>query len=332
GAPTVFYKDVNRHSLRRADQIRHDQWTGWRLGEKWALIWGARTDLVTHRGLRERMVERYLHRCISLDAFELDDDRIAAFIHRMKRFNPKMILGYANALHRVAEFVLEGNLQVAVQPRGIVSSAETLTTEAKERVSLAFECPVLDRYGSREVGLIASDCGAGDGLHINADNLVVEIVCGDRHAEPGETGDVIVTDLLNYGMPFIRYDLGDRATASDAKCRCGRSLPLIASVDGRQSDFLIATDGTEVHGEFFTHLFYGHPDVIQFQVVQESREHVVLRIVPKSIDCKGDFSEITETTARVLGNGTEVSVELCDSIAPSRTGKHRFTISKIGRD
>jgi phenylacetate-CoA ligase len=130
-------------------------------------------------------------------------------------------------------------------------------------------------------------------------------------------------------MPLIRYDMGDKATASDEVCSCGRALPLIASVDGRQSDFLIAADETEVHGEFFTHLFYGRPDVAQFQVVQQDRMTVVLRVVPVRVAEENDYSDIVEKMSRVLGEGVNVDVEICESIPPSRSGKHRFTICEI---
>lgn len=328
GKPTVFYKDIDRHNLRRADQYRHDRWTGWNIGDPWALIWGARQDLVDERSLRERVLQRYMERCIALDAFELSGAGIRSFLGRLAGFRPKMILGYAGALGHVARFILENDLTGTVRPLAIVSSAERLTADMRERIQGAFGCPVLNRYGSREAGLIASECGLRSGLHVNADNLLVEIVENGRAVAPGEQGNVVVTDFWNFGMPLIRYDLGDRATASAGVCGCGRGLPLIQSIEGRASDFLVAADGTRIHGEYFTHLFYGNTGVAQFQFVQESMRDVIIRVVPAGGSAP-DLAEVVEKTSRVLGESVEVKVQLCSEIRPAASGKFRFTISNV---
>lgn len=328
GKPTVFYKDVDRHNLRRADQYRHDRWTGWNIGDPWALVWGARQDLVDERSLRERALQRYMERCIALDAFELSEARILSFLDRLGRFRPRMILGYAGALDHVARFILEKGRAGAVRPLAIVSSAERLTGEMRERIQAAFSCPVLDRYGSREAGLIASECRLRSGLHVNADNLLVEILENGRAVAPGEQGNVVVTDFWNFGMPLIRYDLGDRATASAGVCGCGRGLPLIQSIEGRASDFLVAADGTRIHGEYFTHLFYGNTGIAQFQFVQESMSEVVIRVVPAG-ESVPDIAQVVEKTRRVLGESVEVKVQLCTEIRPAASGKFRFTICNV---
>jgi phenylacetate-CoA ligase len=329
GTPTVLYKDLDRYNLRRADQLRHDRWTGWDIGVRWALVWGARQDLIDERSLRERIVERYIQRCISLDAFELSDDRMREYAERLKAFGPAMILGYANALDQLADFVLRNGLKDTVRPMGIVSSAERLTAEMRIRIQSAFGCPVLDRYGSREVGLIASECGSGAGLHINADNLLVEVLNKGRPAGPGESGDVVVTDFWNFGMPLIRYNMADRAVVATSECSCGRKLPMLASIEGRSSDFLTSADGTRIHGEFFTHLFYGETAVAQFQFVQESVTHVTINIVLAGIGPLGNIDEIVKKTKRVLGEQTMVDVRYCESIPPTPSGKFRFTISNV---
>lgn len=329
GAPTIFYKDLDRHNLRRADQYRHDRWTGWDIGERWALIWGARKDLIDESSLRERLVERYLQRCVSLDAFELSNERMQQFADVLMRFTPKMILGYAGALDCFAAFLIENGREQSIRPAGIVASAERLTANMRERIQAAFGCPVLNRYGSREVGLIASECGRAEGLHINADNLLVEVVENGRTAKPGETGDIVVTDFWNYGMPLIRYNLGDRAVATSDDCSCGRSLPLLKSIEGRTSDFLVSADGTRIHGEFFTHLFYGNPDVLRFQFLQTSMDSVTIKVVPATSSVQPDFRDVLEKTRRILGGQPSVAIEICDSIPAPPSGKYRFTISNV---
>lgn len=326
GAPTVFYKDFDRHNLRRADQIRHDRWTGWDIGDRWALIWGARKDLIDDTSWKERLIETYLERCCALDAFELTDEKMNEYAEQLARFRPRMILGYAKALDRFSQYLLDSGQQRRIQPLGIVSSAETLSHEMRTRIREAFGCKVLNRYGSREVGLIASECGRGTGLHINADNVLLEIL---EDGKPATTGEVVVTDFWNYGMPLIRYRMGDRGTRAAGKCDCGRGLPLLESIDGRTSDFLIAADGTLIHGEFFTHLFYGIDSVVQFQFVQESMERTVINVVPLDPANPGNLEAVVEGARRILGGETRVRLNWCETIPTTPSGKFRFTISNV---
>lgn len=326
GVPTVFFKDIDRHNLRRADQIRHDRWSGWDIGDRWALIWGARKDLVDETSWKERTRERYLDRCISLDAFELTDKKMHDYALELAGFRPRMILGYAKALDRFSQFLLEQQLPVHIRPAGIVSSAECLSDEMRDRIEEAFRCKVLNRYGSREVGLIASDCGSGMGLHVNADNLLVEIV---ENGKPATAGEVVVTDFWNYGMPLIRYQIGDRAKQGLVNCDCGRGLPILESIEGRSSDFLRAADGTLVHGEFFTHLFYGIESVSKFQFVQESLRRTVINVVPMRADERDTLDAVIEGSRRILGENTEIQLNWCDTIPTAPSGKFRFTISKV---
>lgn len=326
GVPTVFYKDLDRHNLRRADQMRHDRWSGWDVGDRWALIWGARKDLIDETSGWEKLRERYFERCISLDAFELTDDKMQDYAERLQRFRPKMILGYAKALDRFSQFLLENRQLSGIRPEGIISSAECLSETMRERIQEAFGCKVLNRYGSREVGLIASDCGCGKGLHVNSDNLLVEIL---EDGKPATSGEVVVTDFWNYGMPLIRYRMDDRAMRAPHDCGCGRGLPLLASIDGRSSDFLTAMDGTLVHGEFFTHLFYGLDSVSKFQFVQESISNTVINVVPLRPENRDNLESVVDATRRILGDATQVQLNWCDEIPATSSGKFRFTISKV---
>jgi phenylacetate-CoA ligase len=140
---------------------------------------------------------------------------------------------------------------------------------------------------------------------------------------------VVITDFWNFGMPLIRYNIGDQAIAATEECNCGRGLPLMGSVEGRTSDFLTAADGTQIHGEFFTHLFYDEPSVSQFQLIQESMSKVTIKVVPATSRTSVNLDQIVSKTKRVLGGDLQVSVELHDTIPATPSGKFRFTISKL---
>lgn len=329
GMPTNFMKDIDRHRLRRADQIRHDQWCGWRFGERYALLWGAQRDLSLVRSTREKLVSRFIDRSMMFDAFEMRDSDVESLLKQIRRFRPTMLIGYANALLLLARQMQIQGITEGLPVKGVISSAETLTNANREEIEQAFGCHVLNRYGSREVGLIASECPEKNGLHLNFENVVVEILDGDVPAQPGQRGEIVVTDLKNYGMPFLRYRMGDIGTLSSDVCACGRGLPILGSVEGRVSDFLIATDGTKIHGEYFTHLFYGVPGIRQFQLVQESHTEVRLRLVAAKNLPDKFLVNIVAAIEEALGDATTVKLEYCDEIPPTKSGKFLFTISKL---
>ena len=135
--------------------------------------------------------------------------------------------------------------------------------------------PVFETYGSREFMLMGAECSVHQGLHLTTENLLLEVLDdAGQPVAPGTEGNVVVTDLTNRGMPFIRYANGDRAVLQPGACPCGRGLPRLAAVVGRQLDVLQTPEGGRLPGEFFPHLLKELPAVQRFQVVQEQLTHV----------------------------------------------------------
>ncbi len=329
GEPTVYFKDLNRHNIRRADQIRHDRWSGWDIGERSALIWGAQRDLKSVRSFKEHILSRYIARVWELDAFEMTPKNMNGFIDELIEIKPSMILGYANALYVFAQYILEHHPNKKIKLKGIISSAETLTENKRSIIEKAFNCKVLNRYGSREVGLIASECKHQSGLHLNADNVLVEILSGEESMPKGERGDIVVTDFFNKGMPFIRYRLEDVGYLSTDQCECGITLPLLGAVEGRTGDFFVGKDNSMVHGEYFTHLFYGIKEIKKFQIIQHTLADVELKIVSKTSGSNVYIPTILEKIKSMLGEQTNVDVKFVDNIPTPASGKSLFTISKV---
>ena len=330
GEPTIFYRTLENLQLRAADQIRHDKWSGWDIGERMGLVWGAQRDLSASKSMKEFILSRYIARIWELDAFEMTEQKMLEYTHTLEKIQPKMILGYANALVEFSKYLLKHQPNHTISLRGIVSSAETLTEEKRELIEQAFKCKVLNRYGSREVGLIASECKQQSGLHINSDSIYLEIVKSGQPVLDGESGDILITDLTNKAMPLIRYKLGDVGRKSTQTCQCGNPLPLLDKVEGRTGDFFVTSQGSLVHGEYFTHLFYGIDEVIQFQVIQETLQDITLKLVTKAgASCASYIDEFKQKTNEILNNNCNFDVQFVDKIEPTKTGKLLFTISKV---
>ena len=330
GQPTNFYKDSLRNQLRSADKMRHDMWCGWEPGDKYATLWGAQREFDIQPAWKTRIVEKYIYRTFGFNAFDLSESKVLTYVENLKNIKPVMVVAYANVAYLFSRIIQSHNLDLGgLRLKGLISSAETLTDEKRASIESAFRTKVLNRYGSREVGLIASECLTQEGLHVNAENVLVEIQKGGRDAHVGEMGEIIVTDLWNYGMPFIRYQMGDVGISCDRQCSCGRGLPLLGNVTGRVSDFIVDANGGLVHGEYFSHLFYGIEGIKQFQLIQESKDEIKLNIYPNN---KFEFEILEPIICKIklcVGLNVYVNVQVIDESLIEMSGKFRFTISKI---
>src|SRR5690606_30868307 len=206
GSPMQFYYDRHRLDSRVAATLRHNSWAGWQLGDLSAVLWGAPQDLQVG-GTLARIRDWIIDRRILLDASRLTDEAMQHFAGELRRRKPKILQAYSNTLALFARYLRDHRI-TGINPQGIVCSAELLTDENRKLIEQTFGCPVFDRYGCREFAVIASECEVHDGMHINAENLLVEVL---RDGEPcvDQDGEIVVTDLRNLAMPMIRYRIKD---------------------------------------------------------------------------------------------------------------------------
>lgn len=338
GEPVQFIQDDNYQQWHLAVKRRFNEWTGYRMGQPRIKIWGSERDLLVGEETLKTKMRRWVRNEHCLNAFRMGEARIRDFVDRVNEVEPVQILAYVESIYDLAQFIEDEGLEVH-SPRAVMTSAGTLYDPMRETIRRVFRAPVFNRYGSREAGDIACECEAHEGLHVVAPTHYVEILRPDgTPAEPGEVGEIVVTLLTNYAMPLIRYRIGDMGAWAASDCSCGRPWPLLEQVTGRVSDAFVTRDGERVHGEFFTHLFYGEDWVQKFQVVQESVDRITIAVVPD--DETGDPQEryqdemaaIREDVQTVMGNGCEVAFEFRAEIPPTDSGKYRYTISRVERE
>ncbi|MEE4299865.1 MAG: hypothetical protein V2J24_10530 [Pseudomonadales bacterium] len=322
GVPVHVWWDHPSHVFKRAIVRRHDSWAGMRPGDKVAALWG---DTEKAYPLKERIYKALCERTIYLDTLQMDDAYLAAFVERMRAFKPRMMMGHAHSLHFLTRFLVEKGID-DLRVEGIISTAETLVPAERAEIEGYFGKVLFDRYGCEEVSLIASECEAHDGLHTSAEGLYVEVVGGDA-TTPGK---VVVTDLINRGMPIIRYEVGDLATLADGVCACGRGLPRLGRVFGRSTDILYAPDGRKISGVSILDTFVIHiPGVKQAQIVQDRLDRVILRVVRAPGFGDASVQGIARTIADIFGERMQHDLEYVDAIEPTRRGKFQFTICEI---
>jgi phenylacetate-CoA ligase len=328
GEPLTLYADKTQLELRWATTLRNIEWTGYRFGDTQVRLWHSTLGMSGLQAFKERL-DAVLVKRKFFPAFAMNESTIDRYIEFLKEKKPVLIDGYAEAFNLIANYLKRTSVE-GIRPKGIISSAQTLSSESREVIEQAFHAKVFDKYGSREFSGIAHECEAHQGHHVNAESYIVEIVVDGRPAKPGETGEVLVTDLNNYCVPLIRYALGDLATATEPQCACGRGLPLIGAVQGRTQAIIIGTNGCFLPGTFFAHLLkdYGHI-VKQFQVVQERLGAVTFKVIKGARYSDASLEKILDMFRGHLGSDMQIEVEFVDHIPLGRTGKHYHSVSRL---
>jgi phenylacetate-CoA ligase len=328
GAPLHFDLDTGSHERRTAAWHRGYAWAGAEPGTKQLYLWGIPLGRRTPWQRWKDALYNRLHRRLVLNSFELSDERAVDFLHKWNRYRPDVVVAYTNPLYSFARILAEHRLQPS-SPRSLIVGAEKLYPFQRELIEDVFGAPVFETYGCREVMLIGGECDRHEGFHLTHEHLLVEVL-GDngRPAADGEEGSVVLTDLFNYGMPFVRYANGDRAIAGWGRCSCGRGLPLLRQVVGRQLDMLRTPDGRQVPGEFFPHLLKDFPAVRRFQVVQLERDRVQLRLVIKGNWTESDRCLLEEEARAVLGPRVRLELRPVNDIPLSGAGKFQVVVNQ----
>lgn len=327
GVNLNFYSDRNYLKFSGAILWRNNRWVGVDIGEKQIKIWGSHYDVSRSKRLRGKIRNRIITRTIYLSSYDMSKKNMLDYRNKINKFKPQLITGYASALYLFAQFLDEKNLDIYT-PKGLISSAEVLYEHQKELIESVFGCKVFNRYGCREVGNIAHECEEQKGFHINAESVYVEVIDeNEKPCKPAEKGELVVTDLNNYVFPFIRYKIEDIGILSDKKCRCGRGLPLLKKVEGRVWDVIIGANGNRLVGTFW--LVWGVEGIQKFQVIQEEFGEIIIKLmVDKSFTDK-ERGKLLKRIYSKCGEDMKVDIRLVDEIPLTKSGKHRFIISRI---
>ena len=322
GVPVHLYWDRGAHRFKRAVVKRHDAWAGYALGVRLAALWG---DTEKEYPWRERVYKALCERTVYLDTLKMDEAHMDAFVRRLRRARPPVLIGHAHSIYYFTRHLLDRGVD-DIGFESIISTAETLSPSERETVEARFGRIVFDRYGCEELSLIASECEAHDGLHVSAEGLLVEVLEGDADTP----GRVVVTDLVNRGMPFVRYEVGDMATVAEGDCACGRGLPRLGRVFGRTTDILYAPDGRSISGVSILDTFVIHvPGIRQAQIVQDALDHVHFRVVRDEAFTEETERRLSQSVAEIFGPRMRYDVEYVEAIAPTARGKFQFTICEI---
>ncbi len=328
GEPLIFFIGTERVTHDVAAKWRATRWWDVDIGDPEIVIWGSPIELGTQD--RVRLIRDKLMRTELLPAFEMSDAKVEGFIARIREMRPKMLFGYPSAISHIAAHAEKKGIRLDdLGIKVVFVTSERLYDHQREVISRLFKAPVANGYGGRDAGFIAHACPSGS-MHITAEDIVVEIIDSDGNVlPPGQSGEIVVTHLATRDYPFVRYRTGDVGVLSDHACPCGRGLPILSDIQGRSTDFVIAADGTVMHGLSLIYVLRDIPGVASFKIVQETKTLTTVFVIPGAAFEPGDVGRIESGLKRRLGESVAIDVKLVDEIPAEKSGKFRYVISRV---
>jgi phenylacetate-CoA ligase len=327
GEPLVFYMGMHRVSHDVAAKWRATRWWDVDIGDPEVVIWGSPIELGAQdrlKAIRDRLLRTHL-----LPAFAMSEQRMDEFLDTLRRIRPRMVFGYASAVALLAGHALQRAVRLDdLGVRAAFVTGETLYPQQRQLIEQVFGAPVANGYGSRDAGFIAHQCRSGS-LHVSAEHILVELIdANGTPVQPGATGEVVVTHLATAEFPFIRYRTGDMAVQSREPCACGRGLPVLETVHGRSTDFIRTRSGNMMHALALIYEVRDDPAVRAFKFIQAEDLSIELQIVPGA-DFTGELEQrIATKLARRLGADTPLTISRVEKIAPEKSGKYRYVVSR----
>ena len=332
GNPLTFYQDYNTLSMGQACFYYGLSWYGYTFGDRFIRLWGGRPVASNKSQILGFLANSFMNR-YDLNAHTMSDKLMLKYYNFLRKRNPKILYGYVSSLYLLAQFIEKHKME-SPKIGCVVTTAEVLDQHKRNQLSSAFECDVFNQYGSTEINSLAFECPSHLCFHTMDTHAIVEVVKDDGlEVDGGEIGNMIITDLDNFQMPLLRYEIGDMAKKSSSPCSCGRGFQGLMSIEGRTSDIIIGLNGNRVHGEFFAHLLEStgiaqNSAIDQFQVVQKSNDTLVFKINSQFKLSEKTLKLLTMRLNEYLGDMT-IFYEQVDGIPSHPSGKRRYTISEL---
>lgn len=328
GEPLIFFIGDERVTHDVAAKWRATRWWDVDIGDREIVVWGSPIELGAQD--RVRQFRDALMRTELMPAFEMSETKLDGFVARIRARRPAMLFGYPSAISHIARHAKKRGIRLDdLGVRVVFVTSERLYDDQRESIERLFGCPVANGYGGRDAGFIAHQCPSGS-MHITAEDIAVEIVDAlGQVLPPGQSGEIVVTHLATRDFPFIRYRTGDIGVLEDTPCACGRGLPVLKEIQGRSTDFVIALDGTVMHGLSLIYVLRDIPAVRAFKIIQETLTLTRVQVEPDEGFSDRDVVAIQSGLQARLGASVLIQVEQVAQVAAERSGKFRYVISKV---
>jgi len=334
GLPFRFYIDREALNRKYALLLRNYSFFNWHFGKKMMSLWNhSHEDYLPfeHRSLIKSFVYEFVHRKKLLPPFykncTLDEGKGMEYFRKVDSFKPYLVEADGFALFHIGKFFYEHKL-IPGSIKAISAATCPTTPSIRNQICKFWGSPVFNNYGPHEMEGIGCECHERKGLHQSVDSYVIEFISGDETAAENELSEIVVTDLDNFAMPFIRYRLGDIVRAGISGCTCNRTLPLMNDVEGRKED-LIRTENGIFTENTFQDFFEKFNLQNQFKIIQKTRLYFSVEIIRNNKITPDYLASMEKGLIKLLGDGVKIQLEITDSIPCEESGKFRLVKSTI---
>jgi phenylacetate-CoA ligase len=324
GQPLRYRISKKERFLAGAILYRGFGYGGYNLGDRMLIIGGS--SVFGNKDSYMKKCEYWSRNIDKISAFSLGKSQ--DHLKQLTRYKPKFLYGYASSLYELSiEF--ENHKKNIPKIESIFTTSEKLHKHMRCKIEDIFECQVFDTYGANDGGATAFECSEHNGMHIDSERSVLELVSDDgSQVERGE-GKILSTSLFNYAMPLIRYSTGDVGTIKDEFCSCGRGSILLDDLVGRSVDMILTPDGEIIHGWFFLYLFWEiNKGILQYQVIQHDYQKITIFLVVNDEFEESQLNQISDILRKKC-NKWIIEYKFVESIPRTQAGKTKFIINQI---
>jgi phenylacetate-CoA ligase len=325
GKPVTVVYDKKAEDFEKACVLRPNLSCGQGFFDKWVVI--TSPDHIQHKNLNKKWFQRF--GLFSQEYISLFEDTTKQ-ISMLEKLNPDVLDGYSSSLYLIAK-ECKTSANNKIKPKIVYGTSDMLTKEMRTVINSAFDVEIYDQFGSVEMGRTAWECPKHVGYHIDMEAIVMEFIKDNEQVSPGEQGEIVYTNLYNYAMPFIRYQIEDVGIISDERCTCGRGLPLMKIIEGRKDSFIQLSDGKIIPPTIWIILLMQY-SIEQYKVIQETIDRITIQIIPMRKFSQEDIEKIKSEVASVIGNETAVNIEIVDYIPREKSGKMKPIVSNLKND
>lgn len=329
GSPMYFSVDKKSYSLNRAYMWRYWKWAGFNFNDKRISIQGRRIISQDRTKVPFWTYNKW-DKQLFFSTYHLSEKFIPYYVDEIFKFSPQAIEGYPSAIYVLAKYMEDNH--ITYKTKSVFTSSETLYAVQRETIEKVFQCKIFDKYGLSEMFSISNECEYHEGLHLNMEYMIAQVLDSkDEPVSPDMEGRIVCTGLENLSMPLIRYDTGDLGKILSNECSCGRKAPLMAPVTTKAEDQILTPDGRYISGSLLTFPFKPMKNIVKSQIIQDDFEHIRVKIVKNAFYNNDDSKVLLAGLLKCLGNDIKITLEFVDDIARTKNGKYRWVISNVHR-
>lgn len=323
GSPLKYRMSIEDYERGIALLYRGFGYGGYKLGDKIAVIAGS-SLIPTTKSEGKRKIQDFFLNTRHYSSFEMSKENLLKYFCDINKWKPDFIRGYVSSIFIFAKFIKDNDLELNFYPHAIFTTAERLFDSQRTLIEQIFHTKVFDNYGLNDGGISAFECKEHNGVHVDTERAILEIVNNEGKHVVDRNGKILATSLYNYALPFIRYDTGDLGIISASECSCGRKTPLIKKIMGRITDFLKLNN--VVIGSPVLTILMGKFDIEQYQITQNGPSSIICKIIRGKTFKIEDENFIKKSFYGHVGE-IDVKFDYVDSILPTKAGKYKFIIN-----